>query len=451
MGSVWFVLLAVFLFSSSSEGFGKSGGLQYVDHEDENVLQLATFAVDELNGRRNEMFRSKLVELRQAQRQTVAGSLYLLNVTISGTVCKQSDETELKDCEFSPVAKKERCTLHVWVKPWENHQSLQEPIVCTRESDKISETDTFFKEFEEFIGKYERPYERNSEEYVRRFYLFSDNMERVRIYNEQEQGTATYGATKFADLHPDEFKKMYTGLRVPAKSSQSHMKEAKIPNGPTPASFDWRSHGAVTKVKNQGQCGSCWAFSTTGNIEGQWQIKKKQLVSLSEQQLVDCDKIDEGCEGGLPSDAYRETMRMGGLETETQYPYRAEDEKCDMVKGDIKVYINGSVNITSDEAKMATWLASNGPISIGINAAMMQFYFGGVAHPLKIFCNPKSLDHGVLIVGYGTKPGIIYGENPYWIIKNSWGPSWGVQGYYLAYRGDGVCGLNTMCTSSVVD
>jgi len=138
------------------------------------------------------------------------------------------------------------------------------------------------------------------------------------------------------------------------------------------------------------------------------------------------------------------------LETEKQYPYESRGEKCAFNPSLAKVKINGAVNISSNEDDMAAWLAQNGPISIGINAMAMQFYLGGVSHPWRIFCSPSNLDHGVLIVGYGVKNGM-FGKTPYWIVKNSWGPSWGAKGYYLVYRGDGTCGLNTMCTSAVVN
>lgn len=198
-------------------------------------------------------------------------------------------------------------------------------------------------------------------------------------------------------------------------------------------------------------CGSCWAFSTTGNIEGQFALKYGSLLSFSEQELVDCDTIDQGCNGGLPSNAYNALKNIGGLELESKYPYEGTGEKCKFLKTDVKVRIKGGLNITSDEEKMTKWLVANGPISIGINAFAMQFYMGGVAHPWKIFCNPDSLDHGVLIVGYGIHKRTILSDQPYWIIKNSWGKSWGENGYYLIYRGEGVCGLNRMCTSAIID
>jgi len=304
-----------------------------------------------------------------------------------------------------------------------------------------------FDDFQSFKAKYNKVYE-NLDEESQRYIQFRDNMRRAQFIQDHDLGDATYGATMFADMTPDEFKAYVS--KTWNKDRDSRLKVAEIPKVTPPASFDWRDHGAITPVKNQGSCGSCWAFSVTGNIEGQWAIKKGSLVSLSEQELVDCDKLDEGCNGGLPSNAYEEIQRLGGLENEDDYPYKGDDEKCVFTQDKIKVYINGSLNISSNEADMAAWLSQNGPMSIGINAMAMQFYFGGISHPWKIFC-PDSLDHGVLIVGYGVKKGAIYGETPYWIVKNSWGAGWGEKGYYLVYRGDGTCGLNEMVSSAIVN
>jgi cathepsin F len=274
-------------------------------------------------------------------------------------------------------------------------------------------------------------------------------MVKAQRIQKQEQGDAKYGASPFADLTEEEFRTNYLSP-VWDTSYNSFLKPAKIPTESPPDSFDWRDHDAVTPVKNQGMCGSCWAFSTTGNIEGVWAIHKKELVSLSEQELVDCDKVDLGCNGGLPSQAYEQIIKIGGLETEDEYPYEGKNDKCEFDKTEVKVKINGAVNISSNEDEMKAWLWKNGPISSGLNANAMQFYLGGVSHPFSFLCNPESLDHGVLITGYGIKKGW-FSDTPYWAIKNSWGESWGEKGYYLLYRGAGVCGVNKMPTSATVE
>lgn len=323
--------------------------------------------------------------------------------------------------------------------------SYPKPLTMNKGGKNLEATETLFRIFN---FHFNRTYNSESSDvYQKKFETFSENWKLVQHLNEIERGTASYGMTKFMDYTTDEFKKYFApGFSRQLVDTPKLADMSLLQSTPMPDSFDWREKGAVTPVKNQGECGSCWAFSTTGNVEGQWFRKTGKLVSLSEQELVDCDALDDGCEGGLPSNAYKTIEKLGGLETEGDYPYDGRDEKCNLVKSKLSVYVNSSVTLPTDEAKMAKWLSQHGPISIGINANLMQFYFGGISHPWKIFCNPKSLDHGVLIVGYGTED-----DKPYWIIKNSWGPDWGEEGYYRIYRGDGSCGVNQMATSSVIN
>jgi len=305
--------------------------------------------------------------------------------------------------------------------------------------------------FKGFMAKHNKTYSTGAE-FGRRLSIFRQNLHRIKVLARHEKGSATYGVTKFSDLTASEFKKLL-GFRPSHRRPSPHRRVlGAAPSAPLPDTFDWREKGAVTEVKNQGSCGSCWAFSTTGNVEGQWFLKHGELISLSEQELVDCDKEDHGCEGGLPENAYDAIIRMGGIETEEEYPYDGRDDVCHMDKTAAHVRVNGSVELPEDEGKMAQWVTKNGPVSIGINANTLQFYFGGVTHPPHFLCNPEGLDHGVLIVGYGTHvTKYLHRHQPYWLVKNSWGPDWGENGYFRVYRGDGTCGVNKMATSAIVE
>lgn len=252
-----------------------------------------------------------------------------------------------------------------------------------------------------------------------------------------------------ADLSLDEFRAQKLGFDGPrALAAAAERRNANLAYGledklpelsDIPKALDWREKGAVTAVKNQALCGSCWAFSTTGAIEGANAIATGELVTLSEQQLVDCDRlVDNGCHGGLMSNAYRYIIDNGGIDTEDDYPYKAVEQTCnEQREGRHVVTIDSWVDLPQGDESALLKAAALGPVAVAIEADQraFQLYGGGV------FDEPcgTQLNHGVLVVGYGDEDGV-----PYYIVKNSWGGAWGDQGYIRVRRnvGDsGICGI----------
>lgn len=314
------------------------------------------------------------------------------------------------------------------------------------------------RRFKSFIEDYGKKYS-TREEYLHRLGIFAKNMVRAAEHQALDP-MAVHGVTQFSDLDEEEFERFYTGVKGGFGLGSNNGLEAPLLEVEgLPENFDWREKGAVTEVKNQGKCGSCWAFSTTGAIEGANFIATGKLVSLSEQQLVDCDNkcditqkdaCDSGCDGGLMTNAYNYLIDAGGLEEETLYPYTGVRGECKFDPHKVAVRVSNFTNIPTDESQIAAYLVKHGPLAIGVNAIFMQTYIGGVSCPL--ICSKKSLNHGVLLVGYGAKGFSILrlSNKPYWIIKNSWGTKWGVHGYYKLCRGHGMCGMNTMVSAAMV-
>jgi cathepsin F len=286
-----------------------------------------------------------------------------------------------------------------------------------------------------------------------RFQTFQDNLGVIRELN-LRSNHATFGITKFTHLSQDEFKKQYLTLRTTDRS-EGPVAELYSQNviDALPDTFDWRDKKAVTDVKDQGQCGSCWAFSATGNMEGQWFLAGHTLTSLSEQNLVDCDHecldpndCDAGCEGGLQPNAYNYVIKNGGIDTEDSYPYTAEDDTCAFKANSVGAKISNWTFISKDEDQAQAYLVEHGPLAVAVDATIWQFYFGGV---ITVGCG-TSLDHGVLIVGYGNETDIWGQQITYWTIKNSWGADWGYSGYVYIEKGSGCCGVDQYITSSIV-
>jgi C1A family cysteine protease len=275
------------------------------------------------------------------------------------------------------------------------------------------------------------------DDFMVRYKNFKNNLNEIDAYNALESG-ATLGLNKFSDLSREEFKRYYTGLK--AKPADAKRNVVMLPEDNLATSVDWRTKKAVTPVKNQGDCGSCWSFSTTGSLEGLHAIQKGSLLSFSEQQLVDCSGSygNEGCDGGLMDYAFQYVEKYG-IETESDYPYTAEDGTCQYQKSKAVFTNKNYVDVATDNEKQLAAAVNIEPVSVAVEADQpaWQSYTGGI---VTANCG-TALDHGVLVVGYGTS-----GKQDYWIVKNSWGADWGESGYIRIAKDNssnkpGVCGI----------
>ncbi|XP_064596309.1 procathepsin L-like [Liolophura sinensis] len=304
-------------------------------------------------------------------------------------------------------------------------------------------------EWQMFKMTYKKVY--SADEEIKRRAIWEDNVKFIQVHNLQaDRGvhTFTVGMNEYGDMSLEEFVKIMNGYKM-TNATRTGATFIAPSNLELPTTVDWRTQGYVTPVKNQMQCGSCWAFSTTGSLEGQHFKKTGNLVSLSEQNLVDCSRKEGnfGCNGGLMDQAFKYIKLNNGIDTEASYPYQAKNERCRFKAADVGATDTGFTDVQrGSESDLQSAVASVGPVSVAIDAGhrSFQLYRSGVYYERE--CSSSRLDHGVLAVGYGSESG-----SDYWLVKNSWGEQWGQQGYIMMSRNrDNNCGIATQASYPLV-
>jgi len=318
-------------------------------------------------------------------------------------------------------------------------------LIAAAASKRIAPRKHYLRKFEAFKRKFERKYEPDTTEHAKRFEIFMDNVDEIISHNAKGLSWK-YGINQFADMTVEEFANHTSCMGGLKKFHGQNVKELDDEN--LADSVDWDAEGMVTPVKNQGQCGSCWAFSTTGSVESRAAIAAgaSSPNSLSEQELVDCSSRygNNGCNGGLMDYGFQYVRDQGGLCSEDDYPYKAKTNtiQCTGNRAECSQKLDNISSYADVRSRSMTQLAaavSQGPVSIAIqaNQRAFQLYKSGV---LKGSCGSR-LDHGVLVVGYGTDSA----EGDFWKVKNSWGSTWGENGYIRLCKDCGANGTAGQC------
>jgi C1A family cysteine protease len=320
-------------------------------------------------------------------------------------------------------------------------------LVCIALAVATSTDAVYRRMFNEFQQKYGKSYA-DANEFQHRFRIFTENMKKAEQLNKLNP-RAKFGITKFSDLSESEFATTYlmnfdteNYVRPPVKTDFTGKPNARGCN-PDPTNYDWNSCGVITPVYNQGQCGSCWAFSATETIESYFALAGNQLTQLAMEQIVDCDTQgqDQGCNGGFPSGAYQYVESAGGIEPLSDYPYTAENGEsgsCNFQSNEVVATVTGYSTIDGETGLyQQTSSSSGGPVSVCVDASSWQNYNGGVLTS----CG-SDVDHCVQLTGYAN-----YGESgAYWIVRNSWGSDWGENGYIWIEIGQDLCSIGDYAT-----
>jgi cathepsin F len=326
--------------------------------------------------------------------------------------------------------------------------------------------DDGFQKYQKFVKKHNKAY-KNQTEMNKRFKHYKDNMERLaHLKNITEAGEGfkdkvesgdelQLDENEFSDLSEEEFKSLYLTLKVPSadeilrgqnpgndtllgNSEEDHLRFLQT----TPTSYDWRTKGVVGPIKNQGQCGSCYTFAVAANLEGQYAIKYKKLLSFSEQQILNCDPYDSGCNGGVMANTFTYLKKSKGLGLTSSLKYVARKMTCTAVAPVTQV-TGYKMAGTTKESTIATFLVNTGPLAAAVNANYFQYYRSGIMRYSTTTCKPSAINHAITLVGYGVSNGVNY-----WIVKNSWGATWGESGYIRVAWG--TCGINTYVLSGTI-
>ena len=320
---------------------------------------------------------------------------------------------------------------------------------CKFDVDKI-----MLIEYQKFIKKYNKNY-KSMDEYLAKFEVFKKNV--LESFS-RSNPTFKTGVTKFSDMTQEEFAKNYLSLNYADLNKESFEPVTITKFGAAPPSFDWRNEGRVSEVKEQGNCKSCYAFTTIGNLEGLYYAKTKVMTPLSEQMIVDCDNVDRGCHGGLMIDTIEWIKSNGGIMAEKDYPYKGKKGLSCKKKPEkyVDLKVTGYKRLGStdqifdcvDENQVKEFLYENGPLIAAVNGDYLKSYTGGIVDVPMEICHYSGINHGVLIVGYGTEGST---NMDYWTVKNSLGKDWGESGYFRIRRGAGTCGINCYIMTATIE